>query len=466
MALPNGELKHRNIKLVNGDALAALEQGWLHYKESLQLRKIQSPVRTRLNFHHLSLGDISPTSTSSFSFHTPARVPSRKACILSIDGGRIRGIIPATLVLCYLEQTLQKKSGNSNARIADFFDIVAGSSVGGLIATMLCTNDGNGRPLFSAIEANKLITEECKDSMFKISPIHPPTTCPKLCGLLTRHRRCRRYSTDDFERILMRYLVRGQRKLTLRDTIRPILIPCYDMSSAGAFLFSRADAMRCESFDFTLAEVCRATTAVPGMFKPAKMSSVDGKTSVVGIDGGLVMNNPAATAITHVLHNTEEFPHVLDVGDTLVLSLGAGLGEERRYGHEEVIRWGPLEWAQPLAHIVLDGHSDMVDHFMSMAFRDHRNNYVRIQVSGVARGGRGKEELSSIAEELLAKPCMEHIPFGGKRQLAVSNRERLDWFADCLVAEQRARAAAATQAAAFPLTASTGTPGRPFTFAP
>ncbi|MCO5597364.1 hypothetical protein L7F22_051440 [Adiantum nelumboides] len=290
MALPertNGELKPSNIKMVNVEALAALEQGWLHYKESLELRKSQSHVKTRLNFHHLSLGDISPSSASSFSFHTPTcAVPSRKACILCIDGGgSMRSSCPIA-ILCYLEQTLQKKSGNPNARIEDFFDIVAGTSVGGLIATMLCTNDGNGRPLFSAVEANKLITDECKDHVFKISPLRPPTLS-RLCGLgsVPRcHRRRRRYSTTDFEHVLKRHLVRGKHKLTLQDTIRPVLIPCYDMSSAGAFLFSRADAMRCESFNFALADVCMATTAMLGMFKPVKMSSIDEKTSVVGID--------------------------------------------------------------------------------------------------------------------------------------------------------------------------------------
>ncbi|MCO5606541.1 hypothetical protein L7F22_060729 [Adiantum nelumboides] len=383
MALPegaNGELKPSNTKMVNAEALAALEQGWLHYKESLELRKSQSHVKTRLNFHHLSLGDLSPSSASSFSFHTPTCViPSRKACILCIDGGgSMRSSRPMT-ILCYLEQTLQKKSGNPNARIADFFDIVAGTSVGGLIATMLCTNDGNGRPLFSAVEANKLITDECKDRVFKISPLRPQTLS-RFCGLGSVPRCRRRYSTADFDRILKRHLVRGKRKLTLQDTIRPVLIPCYDMSSAGAFLFSRADAMRCESFNFALTDVCMATTAMPGMFKPTKMSSINGKTSVVGVDGGVVMNNPAATTITHVMHNVEEFSYVQDVGDMLVLSLGTEVGKKRGFVHEEVMQWGPLQWAHPLGHIVLDGLSDTVDHLMSMAFRDHRNNYVRIQV--------------------------------------------------------------------------------------
>jgi hypothetical protein len=42
-----------------------------------------------------------------------------KVCILSIDGGGMRGIIPAR-VLAYLEELLKRKSGNPEARIADY----------------------------------------------------------------------------------------------------------------------------------------------------------------------------------------------------------------------------------------------------------------------------------------------------------------------------------------------------------
>lgn len=48
-----------------------------------------------------------------------------KVCVLSLDGGGMRGIIPARL-LAHLEELLQKKSGDADARIADYFDVVAG----------------------------------------------------------------------------------------------------------------------------------------------------------------------------------------------------------------------------------------------------------------------------------------------------------------------------------------------------
>ena len=64
------------------------------------------------------------------------RVSSRqKIRVLSIDGGGIRGIIPATL-LAHLEQKLQDKSGDATVRLSDHFDFIAGTSTGGILASV------------------------------------------------------------------------------------------------------------------------------------------------------------------------------------------------------------------------------------------------------------------------------------------------------------------------------------------
>ncbi|KAF8377522.1 hypothetical protein HHK36_030904 [Tetracentron sinense] len=71
--------------------------------------------------------------------------------ILSIDGGGIRGIIPGT-ILAYLESQLQELDGE-DARLADYFDVIAGTSTGGLLTAMLTAPDDNNRPLFAAKNA-------------------------------------------------------------------------------------------------------------------------------------------------------------------------------------------------------------------------------------------------------------------------------------------------------------------------
>jgi patatin-like phospholipase/acyl hydrolase len=297
-----------------------------------------------------------------------------KVCILSIDGGggMLRGIIPAR-VLAYLEELLKRKSGNSEARIADYFDVVAGTSVGGILATMLCACDANSRPLFTAEETWKLIAEKGR-SVFFNQLLPTSRMWSRLRGLMRP-----RFSSKRLEALLKQYLIRDGRPLTLRDTMKPVLIPCYDLATAGPFLFSRADALENQTWNFNLWEVCRATTAVPSLFKPAYMTSVDGNTSCTAVDGGVVMHNPTAAAVTHVLHNKLEFPRVQGVNDLLVLSLGTGQMDQP-YAYNTVRGWGAFQWVKPIANIVLDSISDMVDHTISMSFGDFRQQYFRIQV--------------------------------------------------------------------------------------
>lgn len=143
------------------------------------------------------------------------------------------------------------------------------------------------------------------------------------------------------------------------------------MKSSAPFVFSRADASESPSFNFELWKVCRATSATPSVFKPFSLSSEDGKTSCSAVDGGLVMNNPTAAAVTHVLNNKRDFPSVNGVEDLLVLSLGNGPstgGKPQSNGESSVV------------DIVLDGVSETIDQMVGNAFCWNRTDYVRIQV--------------------------------------------------------------------------------------
>jgi patatin-like phospholipase/acyl hydrolase len=73
----------------------------------------------------------------------------KKIKILSIDGGGIRGIIPGT-ILNYLETALQKESGKPNSRLADYFDLIAGTSTGGILTCTYLTADDQGNSKYSA----------------------------------------------------------------------------------------------------------------------------------------------------------------------------------------------------------------------------------------------------------------------------------------------------------------------------
>jgi len=80
--------------------------------------------------------------------------------ILSIDGGGIRGLIPA-IILDKLEKEVSMKRGK-DVRIADIFDMVAGTSTGSIISLGLTVSDNakNPRPKYQASDLVKLYNEE------------------------------------------------------------------------------------------------------------------------------------------------------------------------------------------------------------------------------------------------------------------------------------------------------------------
>lgn len=330
----------------------------------------------------------------------------KKTRILSIDGGGTTGFL-AGAALIHLEDQIRAKTGDSHSRIADFFDIVAGTGIGAFFAAMLTAEDGNGRPLFTATDAVKFVTEK-QSELYKV----------KHVGVF---RRQRRFSGTNIDKVLKEALTREDGKvLTLKDTCKPLLVPCFDLKSSAPFVFSRADATESPSYDFELWKVCRATSATPSLFKPFNLSSVDGKTSCLAVDGGLVMNNPSAAAVTHVLHNKRDFPSVNGVEDLLVLSLGNG--PLNSTSSLKLRPNGDCSTAS-VVDIVLDGVSETVDQMLGNAFSWNRTDYVRIQANGVAS-----------TEGALKERGTESLPFGGKRLLTETNGERIESFVQRLVA--------------------------------
>ncbi|XP_019054687.1 PREDICTED: patatin-like protein 2 [Nelumbo nucifera] len=83
----------------------------------------------------------------------------RMVTVLSIDGGGVRGIIPGT-ILAFLESKFQELDGQ-NARIANYFDLVAGTSTVGLLTVMLTAPDENNLPLYPAKDINDFYLEHC-----------------------------------------------------------------------------------------------------------------------------------------------------------------------------------------------------------------------------------------------------------------------------------------------------------------
>lgn len=345
-----------------------------------------------------------------------------KVRILSIDGaGATDGILAATS-LAKLEASLRRKSGNPDARIAHFFDVVAGSGAGGILAALLFTRGRDGNPLFTADQARDFLIQN-RRKIFKSSP------AGGLRRIFRRPAKAERLFVKTF----------GD-SITLKDTLKTVLIPCYDLSSNAPFLFSRADAVEFDGYDFKIKDVCAATSASG----PVAMGSVDGKTKIVAVNGEIAMNNPTAAAVTHVLHNKQEFPVCNGVEDLLVVSLGNG---ESQF---DISNANSNHTGTGFLRIAGDGASDMVDQAVSMAFGECRtSNYVRIQANeslakkhgGLKKGINCSKNMDilGVTENMLEQKNVESVLFEGKKMVESTNLEKLELFGGELIKEQERR---------------------------
>ena len=284
--------------------------------------------------------------------------------ILSIDGGGIRGIIPGQ-VLVSLEQKLQVYTGNQNARIADCFDLIAGTSTGGILSCIYLCPDLDGapeRPRFSAEEAVALYLQKGSD-IFDVSAWQRMKT---LSGM-----RDEKYEAKELEKALNSYL--GD--LRLSQLLKPCLITSYDIENRRTKFFTQHDARAKEMHDFLVRDVARATSAAPTYFETEMVESMTGVPYPL-IDGGVFENNPTLCAYAEARKKFQSKPTARDMA---ILSIGTGY-VKKSYSYKEAKDWGALGWIKPLIDIMMSGVSETVDYQLAQIYDavGHPEQYLRI----------------------------------------------------------------------------------------
>uniref|UniRef100_A0ACD5WCR9 Uncharacterized protein n=1 Tax=Avena sativa TaxID=4498 RepID=A0ACD5WCR9_AVESA len=341
--------------------------------------------------------------------------------VLAIDGcGAGAGdALLAAAALARLETGLRQRAGDPDARVADFFDLAAGAGAGGVLAAMLFLKGADGRPRYTAEQALAFVSGSVGKDWGG-----------RRRGLARLFRR------GGGARKAERSLRRVFGDATLRDTLAPVLVPCYDLATGAPFVFSRADAVESDSFDFRLRDVCAATCAAAGAAAPVR--SVDGRTAIAAASGAVAaMGNPASAAITHVLHNKQEFPLAVSMDDILVLSIGTGASSSGNGCNTPMPTRSPSR--DELARVTAQGVADMVDEAVAMAFgHASDNNYVRVQASNVLTSLH-TETAAAAAGAMLSQPNVESVLFRGRRLSDRTNAEKVDALAEELVKEQERR---------------------------
>lgn len=266
--------------------------------------------------------------------------------VLAVDGGGIRGIIPA-LVLAELE----RRTGQPICRM---FDVLAGTSTGGLLALGLALPDGRGEPVMRSEHIIELY-ERAGSSIF-VRDTHNPWH-----ALLHE-----RYNSDHIEHTLDRFFA----ATPLSAAIVDVLVTSYDLLARDVYLLSTWDAREHPSHDLPMRVAARATSAAPTYFDPVPVVTGDPPQNRLLIDGGVCANNPAMCAYAEVQRRNPG-------AGVVMLSLGTG-ESTRPYPHHEVRDWGLAHWARVILHVVIDGASEMTHLQLRELLNPSR--YLRMQV--------------------------------------------------------------------------------------
>jgi len=270
--------------------------------------------------------------------------------ILSIDGGGIRGIIPGQ-VLVTIETKLKECTQNPETSIADYFDLIAGTSTGGILTCIyLCPDLENNKARFSAEEAVDLYLER-GDEIFDISLWQRIRSAG---GILDE-----KYDADELEEALEDYF--GDLKLS--ELLKPCLITAYDIRRRKTEFFTQHDAKLHKKRDYRVRDVARATSAAPTYFEVARVKSLANIPHPM-IDGGVFANNPALCAYAEARTKLKNTPTAKDMA---ILSLGTGY-VKKQYNYKNAKDWGALEWIKPLIDIIMTGVSETVDYQLTQIF--------------------------------------------------------------------------------------------------
>ncbi|MFH1258853.1 MAG: patatin-like phospholipase family protein [Elusimicrobiota bacterium] len=254
--------------------------------------------------------------------------------ILSIDGGGIRGIIPA-MVLAEIERRTKK-------RIAGLCQLVAGTSTGGILALGVTKSGPDGKPQFSAEDMVQLYEKEGKKIFSRTN-----WQALRSLGNLANEK----YPARGLEAVLEKYF--GQSRL--KDALLPVVISSYEIERCVPFFFKSERAKKDPAYDFPIKQVARATSAAPTYFEPMKINLEKSSDYYALIDGGVFANNPAMCGYVEAKVN---YP---GASDFLLFSLGTG-ELTRPLFYPKAKNWGLAQWAQPLLDVVFDGVSDTVDY--------------------------------------------------------------------------------------------------------
>jgi len=254
--------------------------------------------------------------------------------ILSLDGGGFKGLYSAAL-LAKLEEDL-------NARIIDHFDLIVGTSTGGILAIAL----GLGFRPRELVEfyASNAATIFCKPWYAKSRLI---SSVPLLRRIAYLHGCFRpKYNADALANALKEQFGSSR----LGDSKKRLVVPSFDLEQLRVHLFKTRHHARLKSdWKYSAWEVAMATASAPTFFRTASIEKMR------LIDGGVWANNPTMVGIVEaiaLLNQRVDSLKVLSVGTSYEVKEQAVGLDGGGYRH-----W-LMSSQPPLIDVLMEGQSN------------------------------------------------------------------------------------------------------------
>ena len=280
--------------------------------------------------------------------------------VLAVDGGGVRGILPVR-VLVALEEMTGKPS-------AELFDILVGTSIGGIgILGLMCPDD-EANPRWRARDLLDTYSSRAAE-IFPDTSLSWPQSLQQVSEMIRRPSPTAallgsnpRIGNARYDPAGLIDILTGQLGGTmLSEALRHTIVTSYDVRSQQPVIFDSMKVRTGEQEDTPMITVARATSAAPSYFPPMVDTDAAGEERLL-VDGGIFANNPALLGYQAALESGAEHDGVI------LVSLGTGLHGPNSALHKS--EYMGLSWFR-LAQSVLEsaqvGNVAVIDSFLRTA---------------------------------------------------------------------------------------------------
>lgn len=344
------------------EEVAEVQKGWRERFQKLQQETNHELTKTQINLQTIQ----SALTTTTQDLYTKTRLLDEQNVPytgLSLDGGGIRGLVPAVML-----RELERKARHykPNIHIYEMFDYIGGTSVGGILGLGLTAPKEKGSK-----EPRRPIDDMVDLFMSEGSTIFQRTFWGSW---VPGHDLAKpKFTAQGLEALLKDYL--GD--LSLSDSLTPIVITAVNHTRAPleGFLFDTCMARQHLNHDFLMRDVGRGTSAAQTYFPEACIWNLPRTSSYRFSDGGPFLNNPASVVYNKIIQNFEHASHK----NITILSLGTG---EAKCEYTIPTTQGGIGWGTSLGGFnpLMFGQMSLSTFGVDLAMRQTLgNNYIRLQ---------------------------------------------------------------------------------------